>query len=465
MSNLSEDAIPRAAVELAQRFSDAGYRLWLVGGWVRDALLGRAETDLDFATDAHPERTVEILSSFGAGEPWTTGMEYGTVGIQHGKLRLEVTTLRRESYDPESRHPKVVYGDDIETDLSRRDFTVNTMAIALPEVKVLDPYGGLTDLVAKRIRTPLSPEISFSDDPLRMLRAFRFASTLGFEVDASAWKAICDMHERIEIVSAERIRDELSRLMLGPAAPQALEDATESGLAGQFLPELPGMKLEQDPIHRHKDVFMHTLAVLGNVIAAEQGSADLGLRLAALFHDVGKPATRQVTPKGVTFHHHEVVGAHMTEARLKKLKFPKRLVDEVTQLVYLHLRIHTFRLGWSDRAVRRYVRDAGDHLDKLNALVRADCTTRNPRKARQLDAQVDELERRIADLRSKEELAQLRPALDGNEVMELLGLQPGPQVGRAMEFLMELRLDEGELSKPDARRRLAAWYEEQGGGG
>lgn len=464
MNNLSPDAIPAPAFELAQRFSDAGFRLWLVGGWVRDALLGRVHTDLDFATDAHPEQTLKILSSFGAGEPWTTGMQFGTVGLQYKNLRLEVTTLRRESYDPKSRNPDVSYGDDIETDLSRRDFTVNTMAIALPDVEVLDPYGGLSDLVAKRIRTPLSAEVSFSDDPLRMLRAFRFASTLGFEVDPDAWKAICKMHERIGIVSVERIRDEFSRLMLGPAVVQTLMDATESGLAGEFLPELPGLKLEQDPIHRHKDVFLHTLAVLGNAIEGER-EPDLGLRLAALLHDIGKPATRQITPKGVTFHHHEVVGAHMTEARMKKLKFPKRLTEEVTQLVYLHLRFHTFRLGWSDRAVRRYVRDAGDYLDKLNALVRADCTTRNPRKARQLSARMDQLEERIADLRSREELAQLRPALNGREVMDLLELEPGPDVGRAMDFLMELRMDEGELSKQEASRRLVAWHKERGGRG
>ncbi|MEX2588388.1 MAG: CCA tRNA nucleotidyltransferase [Actinomycetota bacterium] len=461
MNNLSRDAIPRAAFELAQRFSDAGFRLWLVGGWVRDALLGRLHTDLDFATDARPEQTLKILRSFGGRQPWTAGIEYGTVGVQHDNLQLEVTTLRREAYDPGSRHPEVVYGDDIETDLSRRDFTVNTMAIALPDVQVLDPYGGLSDLVAKRIRTPLSPEISFSDDPLRMLRAFRFASALGFDVDPAARQAIGKMHGRIGIVSAERIRDEFSKLMLGQAVPQALKDATDAGLCGEFLPELPGLKLEQDPIHRHKDVFLHTLAVLANAIEAEQGPADLGLRLGALLHDIGKPATRQITPKGVTFHHHEVVGAHMAEARMKKLKFSKHLIDEVTQLVYLHLRLHTFRLGWSDRAVRRYVRDAGDYLDNLNALIRADCTTRNPRKAEQLATRMDQLEERIADLRTREELAQLRPALNGNEVMELLQLNSGPDVGRALDFLMELRLDEGELSKQEASSRLTAWYKEQ----
>ena len=458
MKNLSADTIPRPAIDLANTFRREGYGLWLVGGWVRDAVLGIAHSDLDFATDATPEESLRILRAWGRSDPWTTGFEFGTVGIQHGELRLEVTTLRTETYERGSRNPKVSFGLDLHTDLSRRDFTINTMALALPDIELIDPFGGISDLVAKRIRTPLAPEISFADDPLRMLRACRFVSTLDFEVDAGVLGAIEQMHDRLGIISKERVRDELNRLMLGKAASTGLQLATDTALASEFLPELPGLKLEQDPIHRHKEVFTHTLAVLDNVTKYDREEPDLVLRLAALLHDIGKPKTREITPKGVTFHHHEVVGAQMTEHRLKALRYPSRIVDEVTQLVYLHLRFHTFSLGWTDRAVRRYVRDAGPLLDRLNKLVRADCTTRNPNKARQLSQRMDSLEERIADLRSREELERLRPALDGNEVMAHLGLSPGPIVGAALDFLMELRLDEGELDKAEAYRRLDGWY-------
>jgi poly(A) polymerase len=460
MRNLSADAIPLLALELAGRFRDAGFGLWLVGGWVRDTLLDQNldERDLDFATDARPNDTLRLLKDWGGSAPWTSGMEFGTIGVEKEGTRVEVTTFRSEIYEPGSRNPRVEFGDDLHTDLSRRDFTVNTMAIALPDIELVDPFGGISDLVARRLRTPLTPAISFSDDPLRMLRAFRFASTLGFEIDEEVLQAVREMHGRLSIVSKERIRDEFSKLMLGPAVSRALEMATDSGLAGEFLPELPGLKLEQDPIHRHKDVFHHTLAVLDNAISAEKEGPDLVLRLAALLHDIGKPRTREITPKGVTFHHHEVVGAQMTEARMKELRFPSRLIEDVKTLVYLHLRFHTFRLGWTDRAVRRYVRDAGPLLNTLNTLVRSDCTTRNPRKAAQLDKRMDDLEEWIRELSTREELKQLRPALDGNEVMKHLDLKPSRTVGDALDFLMEIRLDEGEITKEEAYARLDAWY-------
>ncbi len=472
MATLTAESIPPLALDLAGRFRDAGFGLWLVGGWVRDAILNLQrleaevdlpgldleEADLDFATDARPEDTLRLLKGWGGSVPWTSGMEFGTIGVEKAGSRVEVTTFRRESYDPASRNPTVEFGDSLETDLSRRDFTVNTMAIALPEVELVDPFDGISDLVARRLRTPLAPRISFSDDPLRMLRAFRFASTLGFEIDGEVIRAVEEMHDRLSIVSKERIRDEFCKLMLGPSVSRALEMATDAALAGEYLPELPGLKLEQDPIHRHKDVFHHTLAVLDNAISAEKDGPDLVLRLAALLHDIGKPRTREITPKGVTFHHHEVVGAQMTEARMKELRFPTRIIEEVKTLVYLHLRFHTFRLGWTDRAVRRYVRDAGPLLKTLNTLVRSDCTTRNPRKAAQLDKRMDDLEAWIAELGTREELKQLRPALDGNEVMEHLDLKPSRTVGEALDFLMEVRLDEGEIPKEEAYRRLDAWY-------
>lgn len=459
MRDLSADRIPPQALELAERFRAAGFGLWLVGGWVRDTLLDRSsDADLDFATDARPDETLRILKRWGNSAPWTAGMEFGTIGVEKGEFRVEVTTFRSEVYEPGSRNPRVEFGDSLETDLSRRDFTVNTMAIALPDIALIDPFNGISDLVARRLRTPLAPKISFSDDPLRMLRAFRFASTLEFQIDDEVLQAVREMHDRLAIVSKERIRDEFTKLMMGPAVSKALEMVTDAGLAGEFLPELPGLKLEQDPIHRHKDVFHHTLAVLDNAISGEKEGPDLTLRLAALLHDIGKPRTREITPKGVTFHHHEVVGAQMTEVRMKELRFPTKLIEDVKTLVYLHLRFHTFRLGWTDRAVRRYVRDAGRMLNTLNALVRSDCTTRNPRKAAQLDKRMDDLEEWIVELGSREELKRLRPALDGNEVMAHLGVPPGRIVGDALDFLMEVRLDEGVITPEEAYRRLDDWY-------
>lgn len=414
------------------------------------------EADLDFATEARPQEILAILKKWSTGKVWTTGLEFGTVGAQKGDKRVEVTTFRREVYREESRNPEVTFADDLETDLSRRDFTMNALAIAVPEVSVVDPFGGLADLAGGRIRTPLDPQISFSDDPLRMLRAFRFSSTLGFEVDESILQAISEMHQRLQIVSSERVRDEFSKLLMGKRPSRALLLATESGLAGEFLPELPALKLEQDPIHRHKDVFMHTLAVLENVM--EKAEDDLSLRLAALLHDIGKPKTRRIGEGGVSFHHHEVVGAEMSEWRMKQLRFPGKLIQEVRELVFLHLRFHTYRLGWSDKAVRRYVRDAGGLLGKLNTLVRADCTTRNPAKARQLNERMDELEARIRDLASREELMAMRPALDGNEIMAHLGMEPGPAVGQARDFLMEIRMEEGEITQEEAKKRLDQWW-------
>jgi poly(A) polymerase len=431
---------------------------------VRDALLGKVHEDLDFTTDATPEESLRILKKWADEGIWTTGVEFGTVAGRRGEMRVEVTTFRTEVYRGDSRNPEVAYASDLETDLSRRDFTVNAMAISIPEGELVDLFGGVADLKAKRIRTPVGAEVSFGDDPLRMLRALRFVSTLGFEAAEEVTKGIAAMRGRLGIVSHERVRDEVTKLMLGKGPSKALDLATSTGLAEEFLPELPALRLEQDPVHRHKDVFHHTLAVLDNVCRAEKDAGgeefepDLALRLAAVLHDVGKPKTRHIGSEGVSFHHHEVVGADMAEARLKELRYPSRLVEEVRELVYLHLRFHTYRLGWTDKAVRRYVRDAGALLGKLNMLVRADCTTRNAVKARELAARMDQLEARIRELAANEELSRLRPALDGNEVMTHLGMEPGPVIGEALDFLMEVRMDEGEISKEEAFARLDEWF-------
>jgi poly(A) polymerase len=458
-------AVPPVAMDLAAAYAQAGLPLYLVGGWVRDALIGRPSPDLDFTTPATPDATLSVLKVWANGKVWTTGFEFGTVGAQKGKVRVEVTTFRTERYEEGSRNPSVSFATELETDLSRRDFTVNALAIALPDVTLIDPFGGLDDLAQRRIRTPLSPEISFGDDPLRMLRALRFASTLDLVIDPEVVKAIGALHGRLAIVSKERIHDEFDKLLLGRAPSAAIRLAVEIGLADEFLPELGLMRLEQDPIHRHKDVFAHTLAVLDNAIALEEaggGGPDLILRLAALLHDIGKPRTRAITSEGVTFHHHEVVGAEMTERRMRDLRYPSDVIRDVRELVYLHLRLHTYGLGWTDKAVRRYVRDAGPLLGKLNTLVRSDCTTRNPRKAAQLAARIDDLEERIKELAAQEELMALRPALDGRQVMEHLGITPGPAVGQALAFLMEIRLDEGEISEEEAYGRLDAWWAARG---
>ncbi len=427
----------------------------MVGGWVRDALLGRPHVDLDFSTDAPPERTLGILRRF-TDTVWAQGMRYGTVGGKIEGIAFEITTFRSERYRPGSRHPDVDFVGDVVTDLSRRDFTVNAMAVRLPEREAIDPFGGREHLRERRLMTPIAPEASFLDDPLRMLRAFRLASQLKFRIDPAVEDTIADLKDRLTTVSAERIRDELLRLMVGSAPAEALERAEATGLTGLFLPELSALRLEQDPVHRHKDVFRHTLAVV------ERTDPKPELRLAALLHDIGKPRTRRIGPEGVSFHHHEVVGAEMAKARLTALRFPNDTVNVVSEIIRLHHRFHTYRLGWTDAAVRRYVRDAGPLLPLLNALVRADCTTRNPVKAKRLAARMDELESRITELAAKEELAKMRPELDGHEVMEILSAPPGPVVGEALAYLLDLRLDEGELGKEEVRRRLLDWAHARG---
>jgi poly(A) polymerase len=446
--------------QLAARLRAAGHRAYLVGGSVRDAMLDRDIVDVDIATDARPD-TIESVVRPWADAVWLQGKRFGTVGCEKSGERFEITTFRADVYRPESRKPEVTYSDDVETDLSRRDFTVNAMAIALDDVtgdgpRIVDPFGGLSDLAARRLRTPLAPEVSFEDDPLRMLRAARFVATLGFESDVGLVGAIEQMHERLKIVSAERVRDELSKLLVADDPTPGLWLSARTDLSDEFVPELNAMRLEQDPIHRHKDVLAHTIAVVAKT------SPRLRIRLAALLHDVGKPRTRGYGPQGVTFHHHEVVGARMARDRMLALRYPNDLVNDVARLVELHLRFHTYRMGWTDSAVRRYVRDAGPLLDDLNELTRCDCTTRDSRKAAALGHRMDELEARIAELREREELAKIRPALDGNQVMRFLGVPPGPVVGEALEFLLELRLEEGPTSEDEARARLGAWARGRG---
>ena len=441
--------------ELAHRLVDAGHQCLLVGGSVRDGLLGRDHSDIDITTDARPD-VVERLVRGWADAVWTQGARFGTVGTKRHGVTIEITTFRAEVYRPESRKPEVAYADDIETDLSRRDFTINAMALRLPDGVLVDPYGGAVDLINQRLRTPLSPEVSFLDDPLRMLRAARFIATFGLVPDDALVEAVVQHRARLEIVSAERIRDELSKLLLVEDPTAGLWFLAETGLADEFLPELNRMRLEQDPVHHHKDVLAHTIAVVRNT------RPELLVRLAALFHDVGKPKTRSFEGGGVSFHHHEVVGARMTEERLRALKYPNDVVADVTQLVYLHLRIHTYAMGWTDKAVRRYVRDAGDLLEELNHLQRCDCTTRNPRRAAALQRRMDELEARIAELREQEELDSIKPPLDGRQVMEFLGVKPSRVVGDALDFLLEARLDEGPIGEADAYARLAVWARDRG---
>ncbi len=446
---------------LAERFLAAGKRLYLVGGVVRDLLLGRALSgDLDLTTDARPAETKQILTGW-ADAMWTQGEQFGTIGAKRAARVFEITTHRAEAYLPDSRKPDVAFSDAIESDLSRRDFTVNAMALVLPEPALVDPFGGAGDLAARRLRTPLSPEASFSDDPLRMLRAARFIAGYDLAPDPGVVEAVVGLRHRLEIVSAERIRDELDKLIVLPHPAPGLWFVVETGLAEEFLPELPALRLEQDPIHKHKDVLAHTVAVVENVQPGLRPGFDFRrTRLAALFHDVGKPKTRSFRQgKGVTFHHHEVVGARMTRERLQALRYSTGDVDAITGLVELHLRFHTYQLGWTDSAVRRFVRDAGDLLDELIVLTRCDCTTRNERRAAGLARRMDELEERIAALAAEEELRAIRPDLDGREVMAHLGIPPGPLVGQALAFLLELRLEEGPLGTEEATRRLDAWWE------
>ena len=452
------------ASSLAAAFKAQGFTLALVGGPVRDAILGRLGNDLDFTTNAPPQESKKILSTW-AEHIWETGIEFGTVAGKRGDTTVEVTTYRSETYDPQSRKPEVQYGKDINGDLSRRDFTVNAMALELTSEKpeFIDPFNGLIDLSKKLLRTPSSAEQSFSDDPLRMMRAARFASQLDFEIAPDVLVAMKSMTDRISIISAERVRNELDRLMVTDHPSLGLWFLVDTGLAEHFFPELPAMKLEQDPIHRHKDVLTHTFAVVENVRRDAAPQFDFRItRLAALFHDIGKPKTRAFADgKGVTFHHHEVVGARMAKKRLLAMRYSTQDVEAITELVALHLRFHTYQMGWSDSAVRRYVRDAGPLLTELNVLTRCDCTTRNEKKALMLSKRMDELEERIAELAKSEELAALRPEMDGAQVMEHLSLSPGRQVGAALNFLMDIRLDEGELGAEEIRNRLDVWWAAQ----
>ena len=451
---------------LGELFRAQRKKLFLVGGSVRDLLIDRATTELDFdfTTDARPDEIKAIVSGW-ADALWTPGERFGTISAEKGGRTYEITTHRAEAYSPESRKPEVQFSDRIEDDLSRRDFTVNAMALEITaEAPVLvDPYGGLADLMGKVLRTPLSPTVSFSDDPLRMMRAARFIAGLQLTPVDELVAAVRSMCDRLSIVSAERIRHELDRLMVTEHPTAGLWFLVDTGLAEHFFPELPAMRLEQDPIHRHKDVLTHTFAVVENVRPDASPEFDFRItRLAALFHDIGKPRTRGYKDgKGVTFHHHEVVGARMTKARLKALKYSSQDVDAITDLVALHLRFHTYAMGWTDSAVRRYVRDAGPLLNELNVLTRCDCTTRNEKKALLLARRMDELEQRIAEVMAREELASLRPELDGAQVMEVLGISPGREVGAAMEFLMEIRLEEGLIGTEAITERLRTWWAER----
>ena len=442
---------------LADRFHAAGHAVYLVGGIVRDLLLGRVRqgADLDLTTVATPTQTKAVLDGW-ADAVWEQGAAFGTIGARKGDTVFEVTTHRAEAYREDSRKPHVVFATNVTEDLSRRDFTINAMALRLPDIELIDPFGGAADLAAGRLRTPLTPEVSFSDDPLRMLRAARFIAGYAMAPGEDLVAAVCDLRGRLEIVSAERIRDELSKLLVVDDPSAGLWFLADTGLSDEFLPELLAMRLEQDPIHHHKDVLAHTIAVVAKT------SPRLVVRLAALLHDVGKPKTRAIGPRGVSFHHHEVVGARMARDRLRALRFPTDVVEDVQRLVFLHLRFHGYGDDlWTDAAVRRYARDAGPLLDDLNELTRSDCTTRNERKARLLAARMDALEARIAELRTQEELDALRPDIDGNRVMELLGIGPGRQVGEALAMLLEARLDEGPLGQEEAERRLLAWWAER----
>ena len=461
--------------ELGELFTGAGHEISLVGGPVRDAFLGRESPDIDLTTSASPDETEALLKTWGSAT-WDMGRAFGTIGARRGATVVEVTTYRADAYEPESRKPVVAFGTSLEEDLVRRDFAVNAMALRLPSMEFVDPYDGLADLAARRLRTPSAPEVSFSDDPLRMMRAARFAAQLGFHVEPTAFSAMTAMSDRLAIISAERVRDELTKLLLAPSPREGLALLVETGLADHVLPELPALKLEVDEHHRHKDVYEHSLTVLEQAIALEGprtvpglgevepvAAPDLVLRLAALLHDIGKPATRKFEPGGgVSFHHHEMVGAKMTRKRLRELRFDKDTVKQVSRLVELHLRFHGYGGGeWTDSAVRRYVTDAGPLLSRLHLLTRSDTTTRNRRKAERLSRTYDDLEARIAKLLEAEELAAVRPELDGNQIAETLGIKPGPVLGRAYKHLLAVRLDQGVIGEDAAREELRRWWAEQ----
>jgi poly(A) polymerase len=450
------------ADELGHRFADAGHELHLVGGSVRDALLGRLGDDLDFCTDAHPDQTLALVKGW-ADAIWETGREFGTIGVQKHGLRIEITTFRAEAYDGVTRNPVVSYGTSLLDDLERRDFTINAMAVSVPGHVFTDPYGGVADLAARVIRTPAAPSASFGDDPLRMLRAARFVAKLGFTVDPAVVEAMHAMAADLDRITAERIRDEFTKLMCGADPIAGLRLLVDTGLADRFIPEISGLKLEIDEHAQHKDVYEHTLIVVQNAMRLEGDTGpDFTLRMAALMHDVGKPATKDVGRDGrVSFHHHEVVGARLTKARMKAMKYPKDVTSDVVELVALHLRFYGYGRGeWTDSAVRRYVTDAAELLPRLHKLTRSDVTTRNRRKAAGLAADYDALEERIARLQAEEDLARVRPDLDGNAIMELLDIPPGPIVGRAWKFLKDLRLDRGPLPRDEAEAELLRWARE-----
>ena len=456
--------------DLGRAFADAGHDLYLVGGSVRDALLGRLGTDLDFTTDARPERMQKLLRGW-ADALWDTGIEYGTVGVGKGDDRMEITTFRADTYDKVSRNPEVRFGERLEDDLVRRDFTANAMAVRITADgpgEFHDPLGGLAAVRAKMLDTPAAPEVSFGDDPLRMLRAARFVSQLGFAVAPRVVAALVEMAPQLERITAERVAAELDKLLLGADPVAGIDLMVQTGLGDVVLPEVGAMRMAIDEHHQHKDVYWHSLTVLRQAIDLEDplpdGGPDLVLRWAALLHDIGKPSTRKhEADGGVSFHHHEVVGAKMTRKRMRALKYSKQMVDDVSQLVYLHLRFHGYGDGrWTDSAVRRYVTDAGPLLPELHRLVRADCTTRNKRRAARLQAAYDDLEHRISELAEKEDLARVRPDLDGNEIMRILDIPAGPQVGEAWRYLKELRLDRGPLSYEEAVDELTKWWNARG---
>ena len=455
-------------------FAAEGYELALVGGPVRDLLLHRHSHDLDFCTSAKPEEFEPILRRFGRDGFWDMGRKFGTLGAMRRRadgteVQVEVTTYRSDTYDPDSRKPEVAYGDTLEGDLSRRDFTVNAMALRVPELEFVDPFGGANDLAKGILRTPVDPRQSFDDDPLRMMRAVRFVAQLGFRIEPETAEAICAMTDRIDIVSAERVRDELTKLLLSDRPRAGIEALVESGLAEVVFPEIPALQLEIDEHHRHKDVFEHTMIVIDKAVALETDEEgpvpgpDLTLRLAALVHDIGKPRTRRFEAGGkVSFHHHDAVGAKMTRKRLKALHFDNHLVEDVSELVNLHLRFHGYvDEPWTDAAVRRYVKDAGPLYERLNRLTRADATTQNRRKARIFASAMDEMEARVRALKEKEDFDAIRPDVDGNEIMALLGLEPGPIVGRAYRHMLDYRLDHGPVEHDEAVAELRRWYERE----
>ncbi len=465
LEQLSSLAASPHVSRLATAFAAAGEELALVGGSVRDAFLGSPLHDLDFATSAHPDRILEIVTPVSEAQ-WDIGRAFGTIGAIIGGHTVEITTYRADAYDGETRKPIVEFGDNLEADLRRRDFTVNAMALRLPDLVLVDPSGGIEDILARRLNTPGAPEVSFGDDPLRMMRAARFTSQLGFTVTEPVLSAMRDLADRLAIVSAERVRDELSRLLCTPAPRAGLELMVETGIAALVLPELPALQLQIDEHFHHKDVYEHSLTVLEQAIELERqrhpgDEPDLTLRLAALLHDIGKPATKRIEAGGVvTFHHHDVVGAKLAAKRMRALRFDKERVNSVARLIELHLRFFGYTEGaWTDSAVRRYVRDAGPQLERLHILTRADVTTRNRRKADRLSFAYDDLEDRIASLGEEEELAAIRPDLDGEQIMKILSLTPGREVGEAYRFLLELRLAEGPLGEDEAATRLRAWWQ------